>query len=163
MLLRQCATRLHLVMTDKEVLYGASITGPGLFVCLFIWGFFLIWKHNFSKICEFPLYHIFSLISIWYHSCDNFFYITLCIPTPHRTKNKVNKNRYGVVNNLPWFVMCIPFSPRLGGRKHSTRWMKIISHHKTWEILYLSNPCSLCKSFPAFQACFKQLTITTKI
>jgi hypothetical protein len=27
-----------------------------------------------------------------------FFDITLCVPTPHRPKNKVNKNRYGVVN-----------------------------------------------------------------
>jgi hypothetical protein len=32
------------------------------------------------------------------------------------------------------FVFSIP-SPRLGDRKH-TSWIHIISHHKTWEILY---------------------------
>jgi hypothetical protein len=30
-------------------------------------------------------------------------------------------------------------SPRLGDRKHTTRWIKIILHHKPWEILYLLN------------------------
>jgi hypothetical protein len=29
--------------------------------------------------------------------------------------------------------------PRLGDRKHTTRWIKIISHQKPWEILYFSN------------------------
>jgi hypothetical protein len=35
-------------------------------------------------------------------------------------------------------VFSIP-SPRLGERNHTARWIKIISHHKTWEILYLSH------------------------
>jgi hypothetical protein len=33
-------------------------------------------------------------------------------------------------------VIFIP-SPRLGDRNHTTHWIKIISHHKKWEILYL--------------------------
>jgi hypothetical protein len=33
-------------------------------------------------------------------------------------------------------VSSIP-SPRLRDRKHTTRWIKIISHHKPWEILYI--------------------------
>jgi hypothetical protein len=33
-------------------------------------------------------------------------------------------------------VLSIP-SPRLGDRKHTTHWIKIISHHKTQEILYM--------------------------
>jgi hypothetical protein len=49
--------------------------------------------------------------------------------------------------NFPWFVIWYDFyptrcvfsipSPRLGDRKHKTRWLKIISNHKPWEILYL--------------------------
>jgi hypothetical protein len=49
--------------------------------------------------------------------------------------------------NLPWFVIWYDFyptrcmfsipSPRLGDRKHKTRWLKIISNHKPWEILYI--------------------------
>ena len=49
--------------------------------------------------------------------------------------------------NLPWFMVRYDFyptlcvfsipSPRLGDRKHTTRWIKIISNHKPWEILYL--------------------------
>jgi hypothetical protein len=35
-------------------------------------------------------------------------------------------------------VFSIP-SPRLGDRKHTTRWMKIIPHHKPWEILYYTS------------------------
>ena len=35
------------------------------------------------------------------------------------------------------YVFPIP-SPRLGDRKHATHWIKIISNHKPWEILYLS-------------------------
>jgi hypothetical protein len=35
-------------------------------------------------------------------------------------------------------VFSIP-SPRLGDRKHKTHWIKIISHHKPWEILYKLN------------------------
>jgi hypothetical protein len=35
-------------------------------------------------------------------------------------------------------VFSIP-SPRLGDRKHTTRWIKIISHHKPWEILYITH------------------------
>jgi hypothetical protein len=35
-------------------------------------------------------------------------------------------------------VFSIP-SPRLADRKHTIRWIKIISHHKTWEILYIQN------------------------
>jgi hypothetical protein len=48
---------------------------------------------------------------------------------------------------MPWFVMWYDFYPmscvfsiptqRLGDRKH-TSWMKIISHHKTWEILFIT-------------------------
>jgi hypothetical protein len=34
-------------------------------------------------------------------------------------------------------VISIP-SPRLGDRNHTTGWIKIISHHKPWEILYIS-------------------------
>ena len=33
------------------------------------------------------------------------------------------------------WVFSIP-SPRLRDRKHTTPWIKIISHHKPWEILY---------------------------
>jgi hypothetical protein len=33
-------------------------------------------------------------------------------------------------------VFSIP-SPRLGDRKYATHWIKIISHHKPWEILYV--------------------------
>jgi hypothetical protein len=50
--------------------------------------------------------------------------------------------------NFPWFVAGYDFyptrcsfsipSPRLGDRKH-TSWIKIISSHKPWEILYLSH------------------------
>jgi hypothetical protein len=36
----------------------------------------------------------------------------------------------------PTRCVSIP-SPRLGDRKHTTRWIKIISHHKPWKILYL--------------------------
>ena len=28
--------------------------------------------------------------------------------------------------------------PRLGDRQQTTRWIKIISHHKTWEILFIT-------------------------
>jgi hypothetical protein len=50
--------------------------------------------------------------------------------------------------NPPWFVIWYDFyptrcvfsipEPRLGDRKHKTRWIKIISNHKPWEILYLT-------------------------
>jgi hypothetical protein len=39
-------------------------------------------------------------------------------------------------------VILFLFSPRLGDRKHTTCWIKIISHHKPWEILYLHSPFS---------------------
>jgi hypothetical protein len=31
---------------------------------------------------------------------------------------------------------CVPL-PRLWDRKHATRWIKLVSHHKPWEILYV--------------------------
>jgi hypothetical protein len=37
-------------------------------------------------------------------------------------------------------VFSIP-SPRLGDRKHTTRWIKIVSHQKPWEILYFLEAC----------------------
>jgi hypothetical protein len=44
-------------------------------------------------------------------------------------------------------VFSIP-SPRLGDRKYTTRWIKIISYHKPWEILYLSIFSSIhCNTF----------------
>jgi hypothetical protein len=49
--------------------------------------------------------------------------------------------------DLPWFVMWYDFypmscvfsipAPRLRDRKHMS-WMKVISHHKTWEILFIT-------------------------
>ena len=61
------------------------------------------------------------------------------------------KIKNGVVTcdkkNLPWFVVRYDFcptpcmfsipSPRLGDRKHTTCWIKIIFNHKPWEILYI--------------------------
>jgi hypothetical protein len=60
------------------------------------------------------------------------------------------KNNWYVIcdkKNLPCFVMWYDFylthsvfsisSPRIGDRKHKTRWIKIISNHKPWEILYV--------------------------
>jgi hypothetical protein len=63
---------------------------------------------------------------------------------------KINKNRYGVVDmwqkEYPMFllwcfyptrcVFSIPLSG-LGERKHTSRWIRTISHHKPWEILYV--------------------------
>jgi hypothetical protein len=40
------------------------------------------------------------------------------------------------MNFIQLVVFSIP-SPRLGDRKHKTRWIKIISNHKPWEILYI--------------------------
>ena len=52
-----------------------------------------------------------------------------------------------IKTNLPWFVIRYDFYPtrwvffipssRLGDRKYTTRWIKIISNHKPWEILNL--------------------------
>ena len=60
------------------------------------------------------------------------------------------KIKNGVVTcdkkNLPWldmiFIQLAVYtfstpSPRLGDRKHTTRWIKIICNHKPWGILYL--------------------------
>ena len=35
-------------------------------------------------------------------------------------------------------ITSVSTSPRLGDRKHTTRWIKIISNPKPWEILYIS-------------------------
>ena len=47
---------------------------------------------------------------------------------------KLSKDRNGVVTcdkkNLH-------FSPRLGDRNYTTRWIKIIYNHKPWEIFYI--------------------------
>ena len=44
--------------------------------------------------------------------------------------------------NLPWFGVVYDFyptipSPRLRDRKHTTRWIKIISNPKSWEMSYI--------------------------
>jgi hypothetical protein len=74
--------------------------------------------------------------------------------------------------NLPWFVIWYDFyptlcvfsipSPRLGDRKYKTRWIKVISNHKPWEILYLFfiyyiMPCINLSTVKVRKGIFKKL------
>jgi hypothetical protein len=80
------------------------------------------------------IYHFPAELQVWFYppnSCvADVRFIRWCILI-HMSK--------GVIIFYPTrCVISIP-SPRLRDRKHTTLWIKIISHHKTWEILYIQN------------------------
>jgi hypothetical protein len=109
--------------------------------------------HNITlMICVFHIITYFP----WYQ-CDIthviIFYIMIVYSYAKLFKIKSTKTNMGWYmliydkKNLPYFVMWYDFyptrcaffipSPRPRDRKHTTRWIKIISHHKPWEILYV--------------------------
>ena len=110
---------------------------------------------------------MFAFISGGYHLLDKFFtmdynaiLLKWCEEHLHTSKRllKSYEDRNGVETcdktNFPRFVVgyefylsrCVFYIPlqRLGDITHTTRWMKIISNHKPWEILYLYN-CKCCQ------------------